>query len=161
MPYRRGKKRKKKEKGGMMSFIRLKQCNRSNRVNRPWFTEPDGRTAVQTGPSFFRMEWFLTLNGSWNWTVHGFPDWTVRFGSGLTTLQFVILLKKLEFLFSDVDFVLFCRVLKFNDNKTFLLVLYALLLNKKNYHSLHLLMLLFPILSLFMLIFGIYVPLLL
>ena len=41
-------------------------------------------------------------------------------------VQFVILLKKLEFLFSDVDFVLFCFVVCSNSMiiKHFLLVLY-------------------------------------
>ena len=47
------------EKGWNDVVLELKQGNRSNRV----FIEPDGRTAVWTGPCFFCMEWFLTLNG--------------------------------------------------------------------------------------------------
>ena len=63
--------------------LRLKQ---GNRLNRSWFIELDGRAAVRTGPCFFRIERSLTLNGPWNWTVHGFPSWTIWSGPGLTTL---------------------------------------------------------------------------
>ena len=34
-----------------------------NCQNRSRFTEPGGRIAIRTGPSFFGMEWFLMLNG--------------------------------------------------------------------------------------------------
>ena len=66
--------------------FKAKQGNRLNRVNRSWFIESDGQTAVQTGPCFFHMERFFTLNGLWKWTVQGFPDQIVRSGPGLTTL---------------------------------------------------------------------------
>ena len=75
-----GGKRKKKWNNAV---LRLKE---GNRLNRSWFTEPDGQTAVRAGPFFFRMEWFFTLNGPWKWTVQGFPGQTIWSGPGLTTL---------------------------------------------------------------------------
>ena len=77
MPYRGGGKR------WNDVVLRLKQ---GNRLNRSRFTEPNDRTAVWTGPCFFRMERFFTLNGLWKWTVQGFPGWTIRFDLGSTTL---------------------------------------------------------------------------